>query len=178
MRFQLPLTLYFCLFFFFSQLSKPLCTCSFLAKVFLRPTYIWFFSHHSPNPSTVRFFSTTCLHCTFVNGFSPFASFVQPGDCCVLPCLSFFSKNWDGRSNFELWTETSKFHVRTSSISWKCSVGHILGGEVEGRTPNFEVSVRSSNFRSSTQRSKCERTLRSRFEIQNSEFEERTSPPS
>ena len=55
-RFQLLLTLCSCLHFFFSQLSKPLYSCSFLTKVFPHPTYTWLFSHHPPNPSTVRFF--------------------------------------------------------------------------------------------------------------------------
>ena len=39
--------LVFCLLFFFSLLSKE--------EVFPNPTYTWFSSHHSPNPSTVRF---------------------------------------------------------------------------------------------------------------------------
>ena len=57
-RFQLPMTLYSRLLFFFSQLSKPLYSVSFLEKVFphqILPRY--------------AFFSTTCLHCTFVSGF-------------------------------------------------------------------------------------------------------------
>ena len=53
--------LVFCLLFFFSLLSKE--------EVFPNPTYTWFSSHHSPNPSTVRFFPTTCLHCTLVSVF-------------------------------------------------------------------------------------------------------------
>ena len=55
-RFVLPLTSYSCLLFFVGRLSKPLYSVSFLEKVFPHPTYIWFFSHHSPNPSAVRFF--------------------------------------------------------------------------------------------------------------------------
>ena len=55
-RFQLPLALYTCLLFFFSQFSKLSYSCSFLEKILPHSTYIWFFSHHSPNPSTVRLF--------------------------------------------------------------------------------------------------------------------------
>ena len=55
-RFLLPLTLHSCPLFFDSQLSKPLYSASFLEKVFPHPENIWFFSHHSPNPSTSRLF--------------------------------------------------------------------------------------------------------------------------
>ena len=46
-RLQLPLTLYSCLLCFFNQHSKPLCSVSFLEKVFLHLTYILFF-HGTP----------------------------------------------------------------------------------------------------------------------------------
>ena len=49
-RFQLPLTLHSCLFFFFRLLSEPLYSFSFLAKVF--PRIVLF--HHFPKTSTVR----------------------------------------------------------------------------------------------------------------------------
>ena len=70
-RFQLRLSLYSCLLFFFSQPLKPLYSGSFMEKV----------SHvHGSFPIILQiipryaFFSTTCLHCTFVNVFSPVAS--------------------------------------------------------------------------------------------------------
>ena len=53
-RFQLPLTLCSCLPFFFGLLSKPFDSCSFLAEMFSHFSYVEFFSHHFPQPSTMR----------------------------------------------------------------------------------------------------------------------------
>ena len=48
-------SLYSCLPFFFSLLSKPLCTLAFfLATIFLHFSHVLFFFHHFPKPSTVR----------------------------------------------------------------------------------------------------------------------------
>ena len=73
-RLLLPLTLYSRLPFLIGQLSKFLCLRSFTGQMFPHPAQIWLFPHHSPrSSSTNAFFSTTCLHLTFVSGSSPFA---------------------------------------------------------------------------------------------------------
>ena len=62
-RLQLPLTLYSCLLCFFNQHSKPLCSVSFLEKVFPNLPYMWFFhgTFFSPQPICAAHLSVVSL---------------------------------------------------------------------------------------------------------------------
>ena len=55
-RFLLPLALYSCLPFFFSFHSKLVFLLLFLGNNFPHLSYVLFFSHHYPQPSTMRIF--------------------------------------------------------------------------------------------------------------------------